>query len=113
MAGSLKKYGIGKQDFVYPSGDGVGTDELLPTSTFDRLGSMGGTLTMNKVPNLWMTHTASINARYYNSGSLTDGDGTICVFPHLSIVHHIWNPSVDIFLPDGVLSNTGPVSIVS
>ena len=46
MAGSLKKYGIGKEDFSIQTNTNA-------TETFDRLGSMGGTQTLEKIPDIW------------------------------------------------------------
>ena len=46
MAGSLKKSGIGKEDFSIQTN----TDAV---ETFDRSGSMGGTQTLTKFPDVW------------------------------------------------------------
>jgi len=46
MAGSLIKRGIGKEDLSIQTN----TDA---TETFDRLGSMGGTQTLEKFPDIW------------------------------------------------------------
>ena len=46
MSGSLKKYAVGKEDLSIQ----VNT---AATETFDRLGSMGGTQTLEKFPDIW------------------------------------------------------------
>ena len=46
MAGSLKKYGIGKEDLSIQTN----TDAA---ETFDRTGSMGGTQSITKFPDIW------------------------------------------------------------
>jgi len=46
MSGSLRKVGIGKEDLSIQTN----TDA---TETFDRLGSMGGTQTLEKFPDIW------------------------------------------------------------
>jgi len=66
MAGSLKKVGIGADDLTMES------DESYPLSTWSRQGSLGTITGLTKMPHVLMTHRASINARYYNSGALTD-----------------------------------------
>jgi len=66
MAGSLKKVGIGADDCTFES------DESYPLSTWSRQGSLGTITGLTKMPNLLMTHQDKINARYYNSGALTD-----------------------------------------
>ena len=66
MAGSLVKVGIGKEDCVFED------DEAYPLSTWERQGSLGVLTGLTKLPNVWLTHQATINARYYNGGALTD-----------------------------------------
>ena len=66
MAGSLKKVGIGADDCTFEG------DESYPLSTWSRQGSLGTITGLTKMPNLLMTHQDKINARYYNSGALTD-----------------------------------------
>jgi len=46
MAGSLKKYGIGKQDLSIQTNTNA-------AETFDRLGSLGGTQAITKFPDIW------------------------------------------------------------
>ena len=46
MAGSLTKSGIGKEDLSVQTNTNA-------TETFDRVGSMGGTQTLKKFPDIW------------------------------------------------------------
>lgn len=46
MAGSLKKYGIGKEDLVIQTNTNA-------TESFNRVGSMGGIQTLEKIPDIW------------------------------------------------------------
>jgi hypothetical protein len=68
MAGSLKKYGIGKEDLSVQ----VNTDA---TETFDRLGSMGGTQTLEKFPDIWDS-TGKIRVAQCQTAATDPGDIT-------------------------------------
>ena len=69
MAGSLKKYGIGREDMCVQTNTNA-------TETFDRLGSMGGTQTLEKVPDIW-DGTGFVNCGKVSVTGLTDpGDIT-------------------------------------
>jgi len=67
MAGSLKKYGIGREDLTIQTNTNA-------TETFDRLGSMGGTQTLEKIPDIW-DGTGYVNCAKIstcNTGATTD-----------------------------------------
>ena len=66
MAGSLKKVGIGVEDCTFED------DELYPASTWERQGSLGILTGLTKLPNLLLAHQTIVNAKYFNSGALTD-----------------------------------------
>ena len=72
MGGQLIKAKIGKEDLQ------LQTDELYPT-TFERASSAGGNVTITKVPDIWKTHSSVRNARYHNSGALTDATITAAI----------------------------------
>ena len=61
MAGSLRKSLVGKEDCA------VHTTTGYP-STFERLSSVGDTLTLTKLPDIWETHQVVVNARAHNNG---------------------------------------------
>ena len=61
MAGSLTKSLLGKEDCAIHTTTGY-------PSTFERLSSVGGTLTLTKLPDIWETHQVVINARAHNGG---------------------------------------------
>ena len=65
MAGSLVKVGIGKEDCT------VQGDASYP-GTFSRQGSLAVLTGLTEMPNMWLTHTTPINARYFNDGAFTD-----------------------------------------
>ena len=65
MAGSLTKVGIGKEDCVIAEGAAY-------PSTYSRQGSLQVLTGLTEMPNLWLTHTASYNARAYNDGEFTN-----------------------------------------
>lgn len=73
MAGSLKKGKISKEDCQIQS------DELYPTETFERVSSVGPTVTLTKTPDIWKTHSAVINARSSNNGVLSDATITAAI----------------------------------
>jgi hypothetical protein len=68
MAGSLKKYGIGKEDLTIQTN----TDA---TETFDRSGSMGGTQTLEKFPDIWDS-TGKIRVAQCQTAATDPGDIT-------------------------------------
>ena len=68
MAGSLTKAGIGKEDLTIQ----VNTDA---TETFDRTGSMGGTQTLEKVPDIW-DGTGKIRVAECETSATDPGDIT-------------------------------------
>jgi hypothetical protein len=68
MAGSLKKYSIGKEDMSVQTN----TDA---TETFDRLGSMGGTQTLEKIPDIWDS-TGKIRVAQCQTSATDPGDIT-------------------------------------
>lgn len=60
--GSLTKALIGKEDVD------VADDEQYP-STFNRLTSVGSTMSLTSFPDIWKTHQSIINAKYYGSAT--------------------------------------------
>ena len=68
MAGSLKKYGIGKEDMSVQTN----TDA---TETFERSGSMGGTQTLEKIPDIW-DGTGKIRVAECETSATDPGDIT-------------------------------------
>ncbi len=66
--GTLTKGLIGQEDIRYLS------DSFFPktTDTFTRTGSMGGTVTMTKLPNQLLNHTAIYNPLYHNNAVKND-----------------------------------------
>ena len=66
MAGSLIKRGIGKEDLSIQTN----TDA---TETFDRLGSMGGTQTLEKFPDIWDS-TGKIRVAECQTSATDPGD---------------------------------------
>jgi len=61
--GTINKGLIGKEDFHMLDTEGY------PNTTFNRTGSSGIT-TLYHTPNIYMTHLAMVNARYFNSGAM-------------------------------------------
>jgi len=68
MAGSLTKSGIGKEDFSIQTN----TDA---TETFERLGSMGGTQTLYKFPDVW-DNTGKLRVAKCETAAADPGDIT-------------------------------------
>jgi hypothetical protein len=61
--GIIYKGPIGKEDFHMLDTEGY------PTTTFNRVGDKG-IATLYHTPNIYMTHLAMVNARYFNSGAM-------------------------------------------
>lgn len=86
MPGSLKKYGIGKEDMSVQTN----TDA---TETFDRLGSMGGTQTLEKFPDIW-DGTGKIRVAQCQTAATDPGDITE-VIADSSLTHEVLKTKIN------------------
>lgn len=112
--GTIYKAQIGKEDLA------VNSTEVYPTTTFNRLTSLGGTTAITYLPDLYKTHNATINARFFGSAAAQNDTAISSAISYcggasrrIYLEPGTWTISNDLTIPAYIDLDVAPGAIMS